>query len=272
MRGIADGGHRGVAGSGSRDPRSRRAALLARGDGHRVRGLRRARRRSGTPRRPHRRRSTSWIASSGELSRFLPNSDITRINHLAAGESTRVGADDAGVPGDRAAHVRPDRRRVRRRRSGPGCPRSSSTPTNALVRATTEGVRLDLGGIGKGYAVDLMAEVLEEWGLSSARSCTAGFSSVLALERAGRPRRLAADAERSRRALPGARPACRCARRLSARRACARAITSWIRAPAHRSAGGSRRGWRCRGPASPAHCGRRRAAAPARRRRGGRRA
>ena len=25
-----------------------------------------------------------------ELSRFLPNSDITRINHLAAGESTRV--------------------------------------------------------------------------------------------------------------------------------------------------------------------------------------
>ena len=27
-----------------------------------------------------------------ELSRFLPNSDITRINHLAAGESTRVAA------------------------------------------------------------------------------------------------------------------------------------------------------------------------------------
>ena len=25
-----------------------------------------------------------------ELSRFLPNSDITRINHLAAGENTRV--------------------------------------------------------------------------------------------------------------------------------------------------------------------------------------
>ena len=27
----------------------------------------------------------------GELSRFRPNSDITRINHLAAGESVRVG-------------------------------------------------------------------------------------------------------------------------------------------------------------------------------------
>src|SRR4029450_13879982 len=27
-----------------------------------------------------------------ELSRFLPNSDITRVNHLAAGESTRVAA------------------------------------------------------------------------------------------------------------------------------------------------------------------------------------
>ena len=49
-----------------------------------------------------------------ELSRFLPNSDITRINHLAAGESTRVGAVDARVPRDRAAHVRSHRRRVRR--------------------------------------------------------------------------------------------------------------------------------------------------------------
>ena len=27
----------------------------------------------------------------GELSRFRPNSDITRINHLTAGESARVG-------------------------------------------------------------------------------------------------------------------------------------------------------------------------------------
>jgi thiamine biosynthesis lipoprotein len=42
-------------------------------------------------------------------------------------------------------------------------------------------VRIDLGGIGKGYAVDLMAELLEEWGLDLAL-VHGGFSSVLALE------------------------------------------------------------------------------------------
>ena len=42
-------------------------------------------------------------------------------------------------------------------------------------------MQIDLGGIGKGYAVDLMAELLEEWGLQRAL-VHGGFSSVLALE------------------------------------------------------------------------------------------
>ena len=42
-------------------------------------------------------------------------------------------------------------------------------------------MRLDLGGIGKGYAVDMMADVLEEWGLHAAL-VHGGFSSVLALD------------------------------------------------------------------------------------------
>lgn len=42
-------------------------------------------------------------------------------------------------------------------------------------------MRVDLGGIGKGYAVDLMAELLEEWGLHAAL-VHGGFSSVLVLE------------------------------------------------------------------------------------------
>jgi thiamine biosynthesis lipoprotein len=50
-----------------------------------------------------------------------------------------------------------------------------------LVRATRDGVRVDLGGIGKGYAVDLMAELLEEWGLQTAL-LHGGYSSVLALD------------------------------------------------------------------------------------------
>jgi thiamine biosynthesis lipoprotein len=115
-----------------------------------------------------------------ELSRFLPNSDITRINHLDAGESTRVapstleclviarhmfdltaGAFDVSI--------------------GTGLASLELDSDESIVRATTRGVRIDLGGIGKGYAVDLMAELLEEWGLEAAL-VHGGFSSVLALE------------------------------------------------------------------------------------------
>jgi FAD:protein FMN transferase len=116
----------------------------------------------------------------GELSRFRSNSDITRINHLMAGQSARVcpttleclviarhlfdltgGAFDISI--------------------GTGLPSLELIADGFLVRATTDGVQVDLGGIGKGYAVDLMAELLEEWGLHQAL-VHGGFSSVLALE------------------------------------------------------------------------------------------
>jgi thiamine biosynthesis lipoprotein len=115
-----------------------------------------------------------------ELSRFLPNSDIARINRLAAGESARVspstleclvvarhifdltgGAFDVSI--------------------GTGLPSLELDPNGFLVRATKGGVQVDLGGIGKGYAVDRMAELLEEWGLGLAL-VHGGFSSVLALD------------------------------------------------------------------------------------------
>ena len=118
-----------------------------------------------------------------ELSRFLPNSDITRINYLEAGERTRVapstleclviarhmfdltgGAFDVSI--------------------GSGLCSLDLDIEDSLVRASTHGVRLDLGGIGKGYAVDLMAELLEEWGIRTAL-VHGGFSSVLALEPPG---------------------------------------------------------------------------------------
>ncbi len=115
-----------------------------------------------------------------ELSRFLPNSDISRINHLDAGERTRVtpstleclliarhmfdltgGAFDVSI--------------------GTGLPSLELDADESAVTATRRGVQIDLGGIGKGYAVDLMAELLEEWGLHDAL-VHGGFSSVLALE------------------------------------------------------------------------------------------
>jgi thiamine biosynthesis lipoprotein len=115
-----------------------------------------------------------------DLSRFQPTSDITRINHLAAGASTRVspstleclliarhmfdltgGAFDASI--------------------GTGLETLELDAEDLAVRATRAGVQVDLGGIGKGYAVDRAAELLEEWGLARAL-VHGGFSSLLALE------------------------------------------------------------------------------------------
>ena len=132
---------------------------------------------------------------------------------------------------------------------GTGLPSLELDADDFLVRATTDGVQVDLGGIGKGYAVDLMAELLEEWGLQRAL-VHGGFSSVLALEppagRDGWPLTLSDPA-----APRACWPASRCARRRWGPPACARATTSWIRAPASPSAGGSPPGSRCRGP--PTH-------------------
>jgi thiamine biosynthesis lipoprotein len=115
-----------------------------------------------------------------ELSRFRSNSDIARVNHLAAGETARLGSsameclliarhvyDLTGGAFDIAI--------------GTGLTSLELDADECLVRATREGVRLDLGGVGKGYAVDLVAELLEDWGIERAL-VHGGFSSVLALE------------------------------------------------------------------------------------------
>lgn len=134
------------------------------------------------------------------LSRFLPNSDVGRVNHLGAGERTQVspstmeclliarhaytltgGAFDVSL--------------------GTGLPSLRLDPDGFLVHATTDAARIDLGGIGKGYAIDRMGALLEEWGLAQAL-VHGGFSSVLALEapagREGWPLTLSDPGDRSR--------------------------------------------------------------------------
>ena len=115
-----------------------------------------------------------------ELSRFLPNSDITRINHLDAGESTRVAATTLECLAI-ARHIFDLTGGAFDVSIGTGLGSLELDPDQSTVCATTRGVKLDLGGIGKGYAVDLMAELLEEWGLEAAL-VHGGFSSVLALD------------------------------------------------------------------------------------------
>ena len=115
-----------------------------------------------------------------ELSRFLTNSDITRINHLAAGESTRVSPSTMECLVI-ARHMFDLTGSAFDVSIGTGLPSLELDPDDFVVRATERGVQIDLGGIGKGYAVDRMAELLEEWGLDLAL-VHGGFSSVLALE------------------------------------------------------------------------------------------
>jgi thiamine biosynthesis lipoprotein len=116
----------------------------------------------------------------GELSRFRPNSDITRVNHLAAGERVRVGeaALECLVI---ARHMYDLTDGAFDIAIGTGLPALEIDPDAFEVRAAADGIRVDLGGIGKGYAVDLVAELLEEWGLERA-FVHGGFSSAVALE------------------------------------------------------------------------------------------
>jgi thiamine biosynthesis lipoprotein len=115
-----------------------------------------------------------------DLSRFRATSDISRINCLAAGQHTSVSAttmeclviarhlfDVTGGAFDIAI--------------GTGLPSLELDAGRCVVHAARSGVQLDLGAIGKGYAVDLVAELLEEWDLTCAL-VNGGFSSVLALD------------------------------------------------------------------------------------------
>lgn len=115
-----------------------------------------------------------------ELSRFIENSDIARINSLESGQS-------AGVSPSTLECLQTARRMYIETEGafdisiGSGFENLEFLAGDMVVHALAAGARLDLGGIGKGYAVDRIAEVMEEWEIAQAL-IHGGFSSVLALE------------------------------------------------------------------------------------------
>jgi thiamine biosynthesis lipoprotein len=130
-----------------------------------------------------------------ELSRFVPTSDIARINTLSAGRATRVGIDafeclqqairlyvETGGAFDVTFGSQINR-------AFGGQSEAARYPTMHLLQCDRRqhevgvqatGVRIDLGGIGKGYAIDQMVTLLREWSISSGL-IHAGQSSVYAL-------------------------------------------------------------------------------------------
>lgn len=138
-----------------------------------------------------------------DLSRFVANSDISRINGLPAGQRTRVSPSTMECL-EISRHMHELTSGAFDISIGSGLDGLDLVPDEFTVHARTGRVRLDLGGIGKGFAVDRVAELLEEWEIRRAL-IHGGFSSVLALEpppeRDGWPLTLSAPGTQEQRIL-----------------------------------------------------------------------
>lgn len=123
----------------------------------------------------------------GELSRYIESSDIGRANHLAENATIRVGEDclrclllaaECSALTGRAFD--PAYATARPPGTAPDEPLFALDPVEHTLTSLTPRLHLDLGAIGKGYALDRMAETLGEWDLADA-CLHGGGSSVLAI-------------------------------------------------------------------------------------------
>ncbi len=134
-----------------------------------------------------------WDRLEGLLSRFVEYSDISRINRLRCGEAARVGieaftclqtaaamATETGGAFDAAIGSLTKGGRGNGADAAVGMHYVALDESAFTVRILAEGIELDLGGIGKGFALDQAAALLDEWGVDSALLC-ASESTVLAL-------------------------------------------------------------------------------------------
>ncbi len=108
----------------------------------------------------------------GRLSRFVDSSDVSRINRLRSGQSTRVHLDTfdclrIALEVQEATGGAFDVAYASRTPASRG-PRFTLDGDGPAVRVLAEGVRLDLGGIGKGFALDRMAALLADWEVPAA--------------------------------------------------------------------------------------------------------
>jgi thiamine biosynthesis lipoprotein len=122
-----------------------------------------------------------------ELSRFISYSDVAQINRLRAGEAVRVGIgtmeclrlalrihDETGGAFD-VTYLRKDQK--------PGFSKKPGfliDEAEHSIGVLADGVVVDLGAIGKGYAVDQVIALLRDWSIEEAL-VHSGESSVYAL-------------------------------------------------------------------------------------------
>jgi len=142
-----------------------------------------------------------------DLSRFIENSDVSQINSLPVGRplvlglpafecleiSRRLydqtnGAFDITIGSllkcwrsDDGKSRAPTEEQLNLARQRTGMDLLKLDAEEHTVEVLVEGVQVDLGGMGKGYAVDQMAKLLREWSIDVAL-VHGGYSSVLALD------------------------------------------------------------------------------------------
>ncbi len=119
------------------------------------------------------------------FSRFIDNSDISRINRSRPGVPVQVGTDAfeclaLSLSLSRMTGRAFDVTALSRCRHNPWESLVLDETRFEVTRRTPE-TMLDLGGIGKGFALDRMADVLKEWEIPSAL-IHGGSSTALALE------------------------------------------------------------------------------------------
>jgi thiamine biosynthesis lipoprotein len=131
----------------------------------------------------------------GVLSRFIESSDISRINKLGAREPVRVGADTFECLQTAAAVHRvtggafdvtigavttPDGERLPAESAPVGMGMVEFHEDIFAISLKAEGLSIDLGGIGKGFALDKALEILGDWSVDSVL-LHGGESSVLGI-------------------------------------------------------------------------------------------
>lgn len=146
------------------------------------------------------------------LSRFIPSSDIARANALQAGQSIEIEADtwECLTAAQKIAHATrrafdpsagklidfwKNQNRASFACNGGFCDEmpewreafedfrfgTLALEPERRIRCITHGALLDLGGIGKGFALDKAAEILQQHGIERAL-LSAGGSTILALD------------------------------------------------------------------------------------------
>jgi FAD:protein FMN transferase len=122
----------------------------------------------------------------GELSLFVESSDIARANLLPLGGAAVIGDDAmeclliaAGVAESTKRAFDPAYASVCGPGGPDGAPAFTLDPVAHVLTSHASRLRIDLGAVGKGYALDRMADVLAEWGVDSAL-LNSGGSTVLA--------------------------------------------------------------------------------------------